>query len=125
MENVNVLSQPGRMPEEYKHNEASATGGTAAPVFVHRMVSAQAARDPESIAVVSREVLLSFGELDQRANVLAQHFRSLGVGRGTVVALWLRRSHWIMISSLAALKAGAAYLPLDPESPADRLRFMV
>ena len=68
---------------------------------------------------------MSYFEMNRRANLLARHLRSHGVGRGSVVALWLRRSPWVVIGALAAWKAQAAYLPLDPEHPNERLLFTV
>jgi amino acid adenylation domain-containing protein len=93
--------------------------------FVHRMVSAVAARHPNAPAIVSAQGTLSYGELDARANQLAQHFRAMGIGPEDVVALWMTRSPWLIVAALAALKAGAAYLPMDPANPRDRLLFMV
>ncbi|MCU1311781.1 MAG: Peptide synthetase [Candidatus Angelobacter sp.] len=93
--------------------------------FVHHLTSARAGSNPDSVAIDSLQGRLTYRELDQRANALSQRFRSLGIGRGTVVALWLRRSPWIIAAALAAWKSGAAYLPLDPETPRERLQFMV
>jgi len=93
--------------------------------FVHRMVSAVAARRPNAPAIVFAQGTLSYSELDARANQLAQHFRAMGIGPEDVVALWMTRSPWLIVAALAALKAGAAYLPMDPANPRDRLLFMV
>lgn len=93
--------------------------------FVHKMFSAHAADSPNATAVVSSRGKLSYADVNQRANMLAHHLRSIGVGPESVVALWLERSPALVISALAAWKAGAAYLPLDPATPLERLRFMV
>lgn len=84
-------------------------------------VSGQAATRPDAIAVVENGDRLSYRELDVRANKLAHELRSLGVGPEIVVALCLPRSPAMVVASLAALKAGGAYLPLDPASPLARL----
>lgn len=76
-------------------------------------------------AVVAKGVTHSYGELDRRANQLANRLIELGVGRETVVALCLDRSAESVMCSLAVLKAGGAYLPLDPAYPAERLEFML
>jgi amino acid adenylation domain-containing protein len=67
----------------------------------------------------------TYGELERRANRLAHHLHELGVGREVLVALHLERGLEMVVAILAVLKAGGAYLPLDPEHPEDRRRFMV
>src|SRR5262249_58030894 len=67
----------------------------------------------------------SYGELEARANQLAHHLRTLGVGPETVVGLCLERSLEMVVGLLGILKAGGAYLPLDPSYPAQRLAFML
>ncbi|MCP4661115.1 MAG: amino acid adenylation domain-containing protein, partial [bacterium] len=86
---------------------------------------AAAARRPEAIAVVSPVGYLSYGELNARANRLAAHLRGLGVGPEVVVGLFLERSPEALTAIFAVLKAGGAYLPLDPAYPRDRLAFML
>jgi len=90
---------------------------------VPELVRAQAAARPEAIAVAAGSEVLTYSELDRRANQLANHLRSVGVSRGTLVALYLKRSPSFIVAALAILKAGGAYLPLDPESPAGRIAF--
>jgi amino acid adenylation domain-containing protein len=94
-------------------------------MFAHRMVAAAASRRPDALAILSPQGRLSYRELEARANQLAQHFHAMGVGPEDVVALWMTRSPWLIVAALAALKAGAAYLPMDPANPRDRLLFMV
>lgn len=89
------------------------------------MVAARAQASPNAPAVVCNGATVSYGELDQRANQLANRLMELGVGRETVVALCLDRSADSVMCSLAVLKAGGAYLPLDPAYPIDRLAFML
>ncbi|MCY8128299.1 amino acid adenylation domain-containing protein, partial [Bacillus spizizenii] len=85
----------------------------------------QAALSPEAIAVVCEDQSLSYAELNERANRLARMLISEGVGPEQFVALALPRSLGMAVGLLAVLKAGAAYLPLDPDYPADRIAFML
>jgi len=83
-----------------------------------------ASRTPDALAVVFRDRALSFGGLDARACRLARHLGGLGVGPGVRVGLCLERSLELVVAVLAVFKAGAAYVPLDPGYPEDRLAFM-
>ncbi|MEC0598958.1 non-ribosomal peptide synthetase DhbF [Bacillus spizizenii] len=85
----------------------------------------QAVLSPEAIAVVCEDQSLSYAELNERANRLARMLISEGVGPEQFVALALPRSLEMAVGLLAVLKAGAAYLPLDPDYPADRIAFML
>ncbi|AXC54206.1 non-ribosomal peptide synthetase [Bacillus spizizenii] len=85
----------------------------------------QAALRPDAIAVVYEDQALSYAELNERANQLARMLISEGVGPEQFVALALPRSLEMAVGLLAVLKAGAAYLPLDPDYPADRIAFML
>lgn len=80
---------------------------------------------PDAIAVVSEPESLTYKELDQRANQLAHHLQSLGVGSEVITAICVDRSAAAVIVALAVLKCGGAYLPLDPGYPADRLAFIL
>ena len=85
----------------------------------------QVAEGPERLAVASRHVALSYGELNRRANQWARRLRSLGVDREVVVAICAEPSTEMLVGILAVVKAGGAYLPLDPDSPAQRLAFLL
>jgi amino acid adenylation domain-containing protein len=80
---------------------------------------------PEAVAVISEKETLTYGELDQRANKLARHLQGLGIGVESLVGLCMRRSPEMLVGLLGILKAGAAYLPLDPAYPKERLSFMI
>jgi len=80
---------------------------------------------PGAVALQAEEEILTYGELDRQSNRLAHHLRSFGVGPNTLVGLCLPRSVDIMIGALAILKAGGAFVPMDPAYPADRLAFML
>ena len=92
---------------------------------VHELFEAQAARSPEAIAVQLDDATLTYRELDERANAVAHQLVARGAGRERIVALVMDRSLEMMVAVYAVLKAGAAYAPLDPGQPVDRLRFML
>ncbi len=86
---------------------------------------AQVARHPAALAVISGGLRLSFAELNERANRLAHRLIALGAGPRTPVAVLLERSEMVVVASLAAAKAGAAYVPMHPAYPEDRMRLMI
>jgi amino acid adenylation domain-containing protein/non-ribosomal peptide synthase protein (TIGR01720 family) len=92
---------------------------------MHHLFEQQAQRTPDAIAVIQGDVQLTYRELDQRANRLAHHLRSLGIGPEKLVGISIRRSPEMLIGMLAILKAGGAYLPLDPGYPDERLQYMI
>ena len=101
---------------------------TARPIpdaTIPELFAAQAARTPDAVALVFDDQTLSYRELDIRANQLAHHLRALGAGPETIVGLCVERSFDMVIALLGILKAGAAYLPLDPDYPPERLAFML
>ncbi|QWP74771.1 HSAF biosynthetic non-ribosomal peptide synthetase/polyketide synthase [Lysobacter sp. K5869] len=96
---------------------------------VHALIARAAQAAPEALAVAVPSERgdtrrLSYGELERRSNRLARKLRELGVGGGSVVALCLDKSPELVVTLLAVLKAGGAYLPLDPDYPAERLAYM-
>ncbi len=92
---------------------------------IHELFEAQAAKTPDAVAVQDDARTLTYRELDTRANQLANHLASLGVGRGALVGVSVERSVEMMVALFGVMKAGAAYVPLDPDYPADRLAFML
>ncbi|MFI2353023.1 amino acid adenylation domain-containing protein, partial [Streptomyces sp. NPDC019443] len=92
---------------------------------VHELIAERAAETPGAVAVVSGELALTYAELMERANRLAHYLRGAGVGSESVVGLCLPRGIDMVVAILAVWQAGGAYLPLDPEYPADRLGFML
>jgi amino acid adenylation domain-containing protein len=92
---------------------------------MHQLFEAQAARTPDEVAVVFHEEELTYRELDQRATQLARYLRKQGVGPDMVVGVCIERSLAMMVGVLGVLKAGGAYLGLDPAYPQERLQLML
>lgn len=92
---------------------------------VIEMVAGYATVAPYGLALVAGEEVLTYGELDQRANQIANYLTALGAGPESIVGICLNRSIASVVYALGVLKAGAAYLPLDPSYPAERLSFML
>ncbi|MCY1020604.1 non-ribosomal peptide synthase/polyketide synthase [Pyxidicoccus sp. MSG2] len=92
-------------------------------VALHQLFERQVERTPDATVLVAGTRRLTYSELEQRANRLAWHLRSLGVGPGVPVALCLERTELLPVALFAILKAGGAYMPLDPTYPTQRLAF--
>jgi natural product biosynthesis luciferase-like monooxygenase protein len=106
--------------------EWNATGREVAQeVCLHHLFEAQARRTPAAIAVVSDGETITFDALNRRANQLAHHLRASGIGPETLVGICVERSVEMIVGLLGILKAGAAYVPLDPSYPAQRLAFIL
>ncbi|MEU0213494.1 amino acid adenylation domain-containing protein, partial [Streptomyces canus] len=116
------------LPEAERHqlltewnDTATELPGRSAP----EMFQAQVARTPDAVALVYGDVELSYAEVAAKANQLARYLQGLGIGHGSVVGVCLPRGVDLLVALLAVLNTGAAYVPLDPEYPADRLEFML
>ncbi|MBM0230765.1 amino acid adenylation domain-containing protein [Micromonospora sp. STR1_7] len=88
------------------------------------LLETQVAHTPDLPAVQMGETVLTYAQLNARANQLARHLISRGVGPESIVALMMERSVDVIVALWATLKAGGAYLPIDPSYPADRIEFM-
>ncbi len=132
-----ITSEPGRrqsaitmMTARERRGVLRAGTGSAQdlarpPVCVHELVELRAAADPGAVAVTDGAVSVSYGELAGRANRLARYLGERGVGAESLVGVYLERSADLVAAVLAVLKAGAAYVPLDPEYPAERTRRLI
>jgi amino acid adenylation domain-containing protein len=85
----------------------------------------QVSRTPEATAILYKDQLVSYCELNRRSNQLARYLRKRGVGPETLVALCMERGVEMMVGILGVLKAGGAYVPLDPSYPAERLSYIL
>ena len=103
----------------------NATGRELSKTHLAALFAAQVERTPDAPALLFEDQTLSYAELDARANRLAHELIERGVGPETIVGVALHRSLHLVVALLAVVKAGAAYLPLDPDQPQQRLRRMV
>src|SRR5215213_6580857 len=104
-------------------NQGGGAEGMAA--CIHDLFERQVAHTPNAVAVVDDKERVTYAELDARANQLARHLRTLGVGQEVHVGLCVKRSAAMVQGLLGILKAGGVYLPLDSSYPQDRLEFMI
>ncbi|MFB2973200.1 amino acid adenylation domain-containing protein [Aerosakkonema sp. BLCC-F183] len=92
---------------------------------IHQLFEAQVERTPDAVAVIFEDTKLSYRELNQRANQLANYLVSSGVKTEVLVGICVERSLEMLIALLAILKAGAAYVPLDPAYPQERIAYIL
>jgi len=93
--------------------------------MIHRRFEARAGETPDAIAVIIESQQLTYRELNARANQLARLLRAAGIGPDRLVGIFMERSLDMVVALLGVLKAGGAYLPLDPSYPPERLQFML
>jgi len=120
---LNLLSDAQRHLLLVEWNDTSAT--YSLDRCLHELFEEQAQRTPDHIAVVYHDQKLTYSKLNERANQLANQLRYLGVGTETLVGVVMERSLELVVALLGVLKAGGAYLPLDPDYPRERLAFML
>ncbi|OKI09490.1 non-ribosomal peptide synthetase [Streptomyces sp. CB02923] len=118
-----------RLLSDAEHTELlrtrNATGGGTPAGLPHERFERQAARTPGALAVRAGDQETAYADLNRRANRLARHLLDSGIRRDSVVALALPRTADLVVALLAVWKTGAAYLPLDPANPADRLAYVL
>ncbi|MDN0201307.1 amino acid adenylation domain-containing protein, partial [Streptomyces sp. S.PNR 29] len=105
--------------------EWNGSGAQSAPVTLPALFEAQVARTPDAVAVHSCDATLTYAQLDARANQLAHLLAQYGAGPERLIALALPRSADMIVALLAVLKSGAAYVPVDPDYPADRISYLL
>ncbi len=122
------LSELGLLTEA-ERKQVVEWNGTAAEypqeTSVHQLFEEQVERTPDALAVAYENERVTYAELNERANRLAHHLQSLGVGPETLVGICVERSVEMVVGLLAILKAGGAYVPLDPAYPQERLSYMI
>ncbi|MEU8531399.1 amino acid adenylation domain-containing protein, partial [Streptomyces sp. NPDC048629] len=123
VDDLPVLTEADRVQLLHARNDTAES--LPAVAGVHELIAARAAERPDAVAVVCGDASLEYGDLLTRANRLAHYLRDAGVGAESVVALCLPRGIDMVVAALAVWQAGAAYLPLDPEYPVERLEFML
>jgi amino acid adenylation domain-containing protein len=107
-------------------NERNRTGATyPADKCIHQLFEARADETPDNVAASIEGEHLTYRELNERANQLAHHLRTLGIGPESLVAIYMQRSTEMLVAILGILKAGGAYVPLDPGYPKERLAAMM
>ena len=126
---IPLLTAQERQQLLFEWNKSATTANSTDKPLQH-WFEEQAAHTPEATALIvvqeaAPAVTLSYRELNTRANQLAHHLQSLGVGPNGLVALCAERSVELVVGLLGILKAGGVYVPLDPAYPAERLTFMV
>ncbi|MCA1567663.1 MAG: amino acid adenylation domain-containing protein [Acidobacteria bacterium] len=118
-----ILSTRERQQLLFKWNDTAAEYPRGR--CIHELFEAQVERTPDSVALVFDQEEVTYRELNRRSNQLAHYLKTVGVDAGTRVGICVERSVEMVISLLAVLKAGAAYVPLDMHVPRQRLAFMI
>jgi amino acid adenylation domain-containing protein len=120
---LTVMPEPERRQvlELYNATHRPYSGG----YLIHEVFEQQVARTPDAVAVEHEAQRLTYAQLNRRANQLARYLVGQGIGPGEVVGICIDRSPEMVVGLLGTLKAGGAYLPLDPSYPAQRLRQML
>jgi len=110
-----------RLLDEWNATRSAYSSETCLP----QLIEAEAARRPDAVAVRLNGRQYTYGELNSRSNQVARRLREMGARPGVFVGIYMERSLDMMVGLLGVLKSGAAYLPLDPAFPRDRLEFMI
>jgi len=92
---------------------------------VHQLFEEQAAKTPDKVAIIACDKTLTYAELNEQANRIAHFLIGKGIGVGDIVAFALPRKSYLIATMFGILKAGAAYLPVDPDYPQDRIDYML
>ena len=125
LSSMDVLDEDDHARLQGWGNQAGLAAPVGARVSIPEAFAAQAARVPDAVAVTFEGASLTYRELDEASNRLAQLLAARGVGPGQRVALLMSRSAKAIVAILAVLKTGAAYVPMDPAVPAARIEFML
>lgn len=120
---IEMVSENEKQKIISKFNQSQAT--FPEDETISRLFEKQAAQQPDAAALAFGSETLTYGQLNRRANRLAQILRAKGVGPETIVALYLPRSIEMIVAILGVVKSGGAYLPIDPDYPAERASYML
>lgn len=120
---IDVLSQDERKKLLYTFNNTFVKYNKEK--LVHTLIEEQVLRTPQATAVVCGEKKITYEILNQKSNLLAWKLKSLGAGRNQIVGIMINRSIDMLIAMLGIMKAGASYLPLDPEYPQERIKYIL
>lgn len=120
-ENLSLVPTASRAEIAHQTAQNDATAHPTPNISLTALLEAQMARTPQAPALVFGETTLSYAEVDRRSSALAAQLIEMGAGPNRIVAVALDRSLELSIALLAVLRAGAAYLPLDPDHPAQRI----
>jgi len=125
-----VIHVPDRLSAEEKHRVLFEFNDTKVPYPRNRTVAElfeeQAAKTPDKIALVFGKTALSYGQLNERSNQLANYLRShYKIAANDLIGVKLARNEWMIIAIMGVLKSGGVYLPIDPEYPPDRIDYMI
>ena len=119
--NLSLLTQQ----EQQQLSEWNNTDVDYPSSCIHQLFELQVADTPDAVAVVDQTQQLTYSQLNNQANQLAHYLKKLGVGKETLVGIVSARCLEMIIALLAILKAGAAYVPIDPSAPCERLAYML
>ncbi len=120
---LNILSTDEKQKLFYEFNNTAVDY----PIdkCVHQLFEEQVAKSPEKVAVIACDKTLTYAELNEQANRIAHSLIEKGIGVGDIVAFALSRKSYLVATMIGILKAGAAYLPVDPDYPQDRIDYML
>jgi len=123
LSDINILTEQEQRQLVYEFNNTKLDYSKNS--LVHELFESQVRETPQNIALIYRGESLTYKELNEKANQLARLIRQKGVGCEKIVGIMTRRSFEMIIGILAVLKAGGAYIPIDPEYPLDRIQYML
>ncbi|MBR6930688.1 MAG: amino acid adenylation domain-containing protein [Bacteroidales bacterium] len=122
LKNVSLLdTKQVTLLDSFNQNDVDYDNTQTVVSFFRRQVELH----PDNIAMVYHDIRLTYKQVDEQSERIAQYVQSLGLGKEDVVSILIPRSKWMVVASIGVLKAGCAYQPLDPSYPAERLNFMM
>ncbi|PNQ87653.1 non-ribosomal peptide synthetase, partial [Paenibacillus polymyxa] len=123
LSDVDMLMEDEKQRMQFDYNDTSVS--YALDRTVYELFEEQVARTPEDIALVFKGCELTYEALNRKANKIARYLKNKGVGENTLVAIMAERSFEMVIGIMGILKAGAAYVPIDPDYPEERIRYLM